>query len=135
MTWHGRRLLDDFAPRHALRVFDKARSSRDSKELQAAVEEARKLTGARLTVELTPRELTINEEPDVTLSMAIGSDGELPEGDAVAFVSAVDSSASPSRRRRHSDPPSKGPSSRSLAATRQRAWNIRWSGKKPRRRP
>ena len=93
LTWHGRRLLDDFAPRHALGVFDKARSFRDSKELQAAVEKAKKLSGARLTVELTPRELTIDEEPEVPLSMAVGSRGDLPEGDAVAFVSAVDSSA------------------------------------------
>ena len=93
LTWHGRRLLDDFAPRHALGVFDKARSFRDSKELQAAVEKAKTLTGARLTVELTPRELTIDEEPDVPLSMAVGRRGELPEGDAVAFVSAVNSSA------------------------------------------
>ena len=57
------------------------------------MEEARKLTGARLTVELTPRELTIDEEPEATLSMAVGRRGDLPEGDAVAFVSAVDSSA------------------------------------------
>ena len=135
LTWHGRRLLEDFAPRHALRVFDKARSSRDSKGLQDAVEEARKLTATRLTVELTPRELTIDEEPEPTLTMTVGRRGDLPEGDAVAFVSAVDSSALSIKEKASRDSRSKGPSSRSIAATPRRAWNTRWSGKKPPRRP
>lgn len=93
LTWHGLRLLEDFAPRHALGVFDKARSFRDSKELQAAVERAKKMTAARLTVELSPRKLTIDEQPEVLLSMAVGIRGDLPEGDAVAFVSTANPSA------------------------------------------
>ncbi|MBX6315195.1 MAG: hypothetical protein IRY99_20140, partial [Isosphaeraceae bacterium] len=80
LLWQGRRLLQDFAPRHAELLFDEARGYLSSKDLDEATAEAHALAKASLTI--APG--TIDQQG--RLSVRVQSEGPLPEGNATVLL-------------------------------------------------
>ncbi|AGA26729.1 hypothetical protein [Singulisphaera acidiphila] len=87
-TWHGQRLLDDFAPRQALATLEKAGDDYgDSNELRRAVERAKVMLRANLLVDANaPKTPTLDDQEGMTVSIKVHAEGEIPAGDAVAFL-------------------------------------------------
>lgn len=88
MTWNGRRLAEDFAPRHALVLYERAKDDfGDSADLEHEAERAKAMSRARLLVETNaPEQFTIDEQPSRTLAVKVKPEGPVPPGVAVAFV-------------------------------------------------
>ncbi|WP_406695968.1 hypothetical protein V5E97_33745 [Singulisphaera sp. Ch08] len=87
-TWHGQRLLDDFAPRHALALLEKGGDDYgDSDELRKSVERAKVMARANLVVDAaSPKQASLDDQEGMTVSIKVHSEGEIPPGDAVAFL-------------------------------------------------
>ncbi|SIO61692.1 hypothetical protein SAMN05444166_6828 [Singulisphaera sp. GP187] len=87
-TWHGQRLLDDFAPRQTLALLEKAGEDfGDSDELRKTVEKAKIMLRASLLVDAqAPQQPTLDDQEGMTVSIKVRSEGEIPSGDAVAFL-------------------------------------------------
>ena len=62
LLWHGRRLLRDFAPEHAMRLFEEARQYFDTEDLRAAAEEAGAMSSARIVATLKSEDNLVIDE-------------------------------------------------------------------------
>jgi hypothetical protein len=87
LIWHGGRLLQDFAPHHADRLFRDAQKLYETAALKAAHSEAELMGRARLLINTEPaQELTLNGWSDQTMSVLASSTSHVPAGEAVVLV-------------------------------------------------
>lgn len=87
LVWHGTRLLDDFAPAHARRLFDEARQISESEALQAALERASAMDRAKIELKPEPAEpLVVSSWTERPLALSLSANGRLPEGDATLLI-------------------------------------------------
>lgn len=87
-TWHGQRLLEDYAPRQALALLDRAGDDfGESDELRKTVEKAKVMARTTLVVEAdAPKEPSLDNEQGMTIGIKVRAEGEIPAGEAVAFL-------------------------------------------------
>ncbi|HEX8203962.1 MAG TPA: hypothetical protein VF590_26035, partial [Isosphaeraceae bacterium] len=88
LRWHGRRLLQDFAPRHAQLLFESARKAwGDTAALRADGDDLLKMKDARLAFAPVSAEgLTLADWVNQPLDLVLNSAPVIPAGDAVVSI-------------------------------------------------
>jgi hypothetical protein len=87
LLWHGRRLLHDFAPEHALRLFEEAQQTFDSEAARQAEEDAVALSRAQVRVKSGSRGgITVGDWTEQPFSLDVATIGKLPAGAAAVLI-------------------------------------------------
>jgi hypothetical protein len=87
LLWHGNRLLHDFAPGHALRLFENARQFLETEPLRAAIEADGSMARAKISVTPEPSEsLIIDDWSEKPMRVGLDVVGNVPVGDATVLV-------------------------------------------------
>lgn len=87
LLWHGNRLLQDFAPAHARRLFEDAQQYAETEPLRAAVEAAGAMARARIDVKHEPEDpLIVGDWSEQPLKVGLDGVGSLPSGAATLLV-------------------------------------------------
>ena len=87
LLWHGRRLTRDFAPEHAMLLFEEARTYLDTEPLREARDEAAAMSVARIGV--TPgsdQDLVVKEWSEQPMEILVTTTGPVPPGHSVVLV-------------------------------------------------
>ncbi|WP_435020284.1 hypothetical protein TA3x_001744 [Tundrisphaera sp. TA3] len=89
LAWRGRRLLEDFAPRHARVLFDDARRFANPPALGALAARADAMTSARLLVRADgggAGPILLSDWEARPIKLRLSADGPVPAGDAAVFL-------------------------------------------------
>jgi hypothetical protein len=87
LVWHGRRLLRDFAPEQAARLFEEARQVFDTEAARLAEEEAAAMRRAQVSVVArSSGGFAVGDWTEQPLVVDVATTGKLPPGEAVVLV-------------------------------------------------